>query len=88
MIRKMTFGLIAIAAIGAFAFTNPKASNVNYAIDTKTTTAKWVGKKVTGQHEGGITISKGNIVSDGKTVTGGSFEIEMTYQFTVPFFVC
>lgn len=78
MIKKMTFGLIAIAAIGAFAFTNPKASNVNYSIDTKATTAKWIGKKVTGQHEGSITIAKGNIVSDGKTVTGGSFEIDMT----------
>lgn len=78
MIKKMTFGLIAVAVIGAFAFTTPKASNVNYAIDTKATTAKWVGKKVTGQHEGGISISKGNIVSDGKTVTGGSFEIDMT----------
>ena len=77
MIKKMTFGLIAAAAIGALAFTTPKASNVNYAIDTKATTAKWLGKKVTGQHEGGISISKGNIVSDGKTVTGGSFEIDM-----------
>lgn len=78
MIKKMTFGLIAVAVIGAFAFTTPKASNVNYAIDTKATTAKWVGKKVTGQHEGGISISKGNIISDGKTLTGGSFEIDMT----------
>lgn len=78
MIKKLTFGLITAAVIGAFAFTTPKASSVNYAIDTKATTAKWVGKKVAGQHEGGITISKGNILSDGKTVTGGSFEIDMT----------
>lgn len=78
MIRKMTFGLIAAAAIGAFAFTTPKASSVNYAIDTKATTATWLAKKVTGQHEGGIAISKGNIVSDGKNITGGTFEIDMT----------
>ena len=78
MIKKMTFGLIAVAAIGAFAFTTPKASNVNYSIDTKATTATWLAKKVTGQHEGGVAISKGSIVSDGKSITGGSFEIDMT----------
>jgi polyisoprenoid-binding protein YceI len=78
MIKKMTFGLIAAAAIGAFAFTTPKASSVNYSIDTKATTASWLAKKVTGQHEGGVAISKGNIVSDGKNITGGSFEIDMT----------
>lgn len=77
MIRKMTFGLIAIVAIGAFAFTNPKASSVNYAVDTKASTATWLAKKVTGQHTGGINISKGNIISDGKTITGGTFEIDM-----------
>jgi len=78
MIKKMTFSLIAVAAIGAFAFTSPKASNVNYSIDTKASTASWLAKKVTGQHEGGVAISKGNIVSDGKNITGGSFEIDMT----------
>ncbi|MBL0330633.1 MAG: YceI family protein [Bacteroidetes bacterium] len=78
MIRKMTFGLIAAAAIGAFAFTTPKASSVNYSIDTKASTATWLAKKVTGQHEGGVAISKGNIVSDGKNITGGTFEIDMT----------
>ena len=78
MIRKMTFGLIVAATIGAFAFTVPKTKTVNYTIDTKTTTATWLAKKVTGQHEGGVSISKGNIISDGKTITGGSFEIDMT----------
>ncbi len=78
MIKKMTFGLLAVAALGAFAFTSPKAKNVNYAIDTKSTTAAWVGRKVTGEHAGGITISKGNITSDGKSITGGTFEIDMT----------
>ncbi len=77
MIRKMTFGLIAAVAIGAFAFTTPKASTVNYTIDTKATTATWLAKKITGQHTGAISISKGTIVSDGKIVTGGTFEIDM-----------
>ena len=74
----MTFGLIVVATIGAFAFTAPKTKTVNYTIDTKATTATWLAKKVTGQHTGGVSISKGTIVSDGKTITGGSFEIDMT----------
>lgn len=74
----MTFGLIVAATIGAFAFTTPKAKTVNYSIDTKATTATWLAKKVTGQHTGGITISKGNLVSDGKTITSGTFEFDMT----------
>lgn len=74
----MTFGLIVAATIGAFAFTAPKTKTVNYTIDTKSTTATWLAKKVTGQHTGGVSISKGTIVSDGKNITGGTFEIDMT----------
>ncbi len=74
MIRKFTFALIAAAAIGASAF---MAKPVNYTIDSKTSTATWVGRKVTGEHTGGIAITKGNIVSDGKSITGGTFEIDM-----------
>lgn len=78
MIRKMTFGLIVVATIGAFAFIAPKTKTVNYTIDSKATTATWLAKKVTGQHEGGVSISQGSIVSDGKSITGGSFVIDMT----------
>jgi len=77
MIKKLTFGLIAAAAIGTFAFTTPKAKTVNYSIDTKLTTSTWLAKKVTGQHTGGISISKVSIISDGKKITGGSFEFNM-----------
>ena len=78
MIRKITMSLVAAAAVTAFAFTAPKSKTINYVIDTKATTATWVGKKVTGQHTGGITISKGNVMSDGKNITGGTIEFDMT----------
>lgn len=78
MIKKITSVFIAAAAIGAFAFTTPKAKTVNYTLDTKATSATWLAKKVTGQHNGAITISKGTVTSDGKRLTGASFEFDMT----------
>lgn len=77
--NKITMGLIAAVAATAFAFTTPepKKGGITYELDAKTTTATWLGKKITGQHTGGINISKGSILSDGKTITGGSFEFDM-----------
>ncbi|MCW3105286.1 MAG: YceI family protein [Bacteroidetes bacterium] len=78
MIRKITMGFIAAAAVTAFAFTTAKKGSTTYNVDTKSTTATWVGKKVTGEHTGGISVSKGNIISDGKNITGGTLEFDMT----------
>ncbi len=77
MIRKITMSLVAAAAVTAFAFTAPKSKTTTYTIDTKATTATWVGKKVTGQHTGNINITKGNVISDGKNITGGTIEFDM-----------
>ena len=78
MINKITMSFMAVAAYTAFAFTSIHVKkNINYNVDTKATTATWLGKKVTGQHSGTIAVSKGTIMSDGKTITGGSFEFDM-----------
>jgi polyisoprenoid-binding protein YceI len=39
---------------------------------------KWTGYKVTGQHEGTISLKKGTLMFDGKTLTGGKFVMDMT----------
>lgn len=85
MKHEIKLSLIAATVLTAFAFTAPaeKSSGFlggkesNYSVDTKNTTATWTGKKVAGQHTGGIIISKGTIISDGKTITGGTFEFDM-----------
>lgn len=77
MITKIKMSFIALAGVTAFAFTTTQKKDINYSIDTKSTTATWIGRKVTGEHTGGITISKGNIVSDGKAITGGTIEFDM-----------
>lgn len=79
MIKKITIGFIAAAAVTAFAFTPPavKKAATTYTVDTKSTIATWLGKKVTGQHTGNISISKGTVTGDGKNITGGTIEFDM-----------
>jgi len=49
-----------------------------YRIDAEKSKLTWVGKKVTGQHSGGITLAEGSFTVKSKKVTGGSFVIDMT----------
>ncbi len=64
-----------IFAFLAMAFT---AGTTEYKVDAKQSKVVWLGKKVTGEHTGGISIADGKLISDGKTFTGGSFNIDMT----------
>ncbi|MEO6903218.1 MAG: YceI family protein [Bacteroidia bacterium] len=77
--NKITMSILAIAAITALSFTTAKKvfKENTYNLDSKSTSAIWVGKKVTGEHTGTINISKGMIMGNGKTITGGNFEFDM-----------
>ncbi len=46
-------------------------------LDTTKSSLKWLGKKVTGQHDGTIAIKSGSLDLDKSKITGGSFEIDM-----------
>jgi polyisoprenoid-binding protein YceI len=50
----------------------------NKKIDASTSTVNWVGKKVTGQHEGTVNLKDGALVFAGKKLTGGTFTVDMT----------
>jgi len=39
---------------------------------------EWMGKKVTGQHNGTVDLGKGDLYVDGGKLTGGSFEIDFS----------
>jgi polyisoprenoid-binding protein YceI len=74
--KKVNFlGTLITAVALAFAFTTAK---IDYTVDKQQSKVSWLGKKVTGEHKGGISIASGKLTSDGKTVTGGSFDIDMT----------
>ncbi|MBT8244397.1 YceI family protein [Winogradskyella sp.] len=64
----------AILALSFFSFT----AMIDKKVNTEQSIVKWVGKKVTGQHEGTIKLESGSLQFDGKTLTGGNFIIDMT----------
>lgn len=48
-------------------------------VNTEASTVEWLGKKVTGQHNGTIQLKDGSLSMDDKGIlTGGSFTIDMT----------
>ncbi|TDQ10299.1 YceI family protein [Pedobacter metabolipauper] len=65
--------LLIVAATSAF-----KAKPVSYKVDTEKSTLTWVGKKLTGSHNGTIDLQSGELLFDGKKLTGGNFAINMT----------
>ncbi|WP_443944590.1 YceI family protein [Pedobacter sp. AW1-32] len=68
------FLLVAVVALSAFK--NP-TKPVTYTVDVAKSTVTWIGKKVTGSHNGTIALKSGSINVDGKNVTGGTFVIDM-----------
>jgi polyisoprenoid-binding protein YceI len=48
-----------------------------YKVDTKASSLHWIGRKVTGEHDGTLKISNGSLQWDGKQLKGGSFDIDM-----------
>lgn len=47
-------------------------------VEVKKSSITWLGKKVTGQHEGTIALKSGYFMMDGESITGGEFVIDMT----------
>lgn len=69
---------IAIALLVAFGTVNAQTKKV----DAAKSTISWVGKKVTGQHEGTVNLKEGNLIYKGKKVVGGNFTVDMTSMTT------
>ncbi len=70
--------LMSLLLLGAtstmFAATPPFAGE----IDVEKSTVVWVGKKVTGKHNGTIKLKEGSVQMADDKLTGGSFVIDMT----------
>lgn len=64
---------LALVALVSFATTAQTKK-----VDAAKSTINWVGKKVTGAHEGTIAIKEGNLVFKGKKVVNGNFIVDMT----------
>jgi polyisoprenoid-binding protein YceI len=75
MKKHLTMVLTAAAVIGFFAFTKPATNS--YKVNTNESTINWLGKKVTGQHNGTVAVSGGTFVLEGKNIKSGTFTIDM-----------
>ncbi|HEX9151374.1 MAG TPA: YceI family protein [Flavobacterium sp.] len=47
-------------------------------VDASKSAISWVGKKVTGQHNGTVAIKSGSLAFKGKKLAGGTFVVDMT----------
>lgn len=74
MLSKLGLGVLAIVAM---AFTN-KLEDGNYEVSLKQSKVEWVGKKVTGQHNGTVNIKSGSLVVKDGMLKGGEFVMDMT----------
>lgn len=68
---------IAVALFAIVTFTTATAQKTT-KVDVTKSTINWVGKKVTGKHEGTVNLKDGALVFDGKKLVGGNFTVDMT----------
>jgi polyisoprenoid-binding protein YceI len=74
-IHFLTLALLSTFVL-ATAFNGKKAETLK--VNTAKTTLKWLATKVTGKHDGTVKLASGSLMSNGKQITGGSFDIDMT----------
>jgi polyisoprenoid-binding protein YceI len=60
------------------AFVAPGFKTDTFKVDVQKSALTWVGKKVTGSHNGTINIQSGILQFNGKKLSGGNFVIDMT----------
>ncbi|MQP24159.1 YceI family protein [Flavobacterium sp. LMO8] len=65
-------------ALALVAFVSFAANAQSKKVDVSKSKINWVGKKVTGAHEGTIALKEGAIVFKGKKVVNGNFTVDMT----------
>lgn len=73
---KISSMFLVAAVVALSAFKNP-TKPVNYTVDASKSSITWIGKKVTGSHNGTIALQSGTLAVNGKSVTGGNFTIDM-----------
>lgn len=53
-------------------------TGIAYALDASKTSVKWIGTKVTGQHNGTIKVKEGKLTAQNNELVGGEFVVDMT----------
>jgi polyisoprenoid-binding protein YceI len=76
MKKKFVLVALSIVAIGYSAIAGNDGKST-MTVSSEESKVVWVGKKVTGQHTGEISVAFGDLRFDGDELLGGSFEIDM-----------
>lgn len=75
--QKLILSLLLISSISLTAFAH--VPNDGYVkVNSAASSITWIGKKVTGQHNGSIAIQDGTLQFKKGALVGGSFSIDMT----------
>lgn len=69
-LKSIALALVALVTLSTTAQTKK--------IDASKSSINWVGKKVTGSHEGTINLHEGALIFKGKKLVGGNFTVNMT----------
>ncbi|MDR6786353.1 polyisoprenoid-binding protein YceI [Pedobacter africanus] len=75
---KLTSFALLLTVIVSSAFIAPVLKPVTYKVDLEKSSISWLGKKLTGSHNGSIDLQSGSLLFDGKKLSGGNFVINMT----------
>ncbi len=73
--KMKNFKTIAVALLIAFGTMNVSAQTEK--IDASKSKLTWVGKKVTGQHDGTVALQSGNLIFKDQKLTGGTFTVNL-----------
>jgi polyisoprenoid-binding protein YceI len=68
--------IFSVAAIAAMSF--KPSDTKNYVFDVKNSSIHWLGKKVTGQHDGGVNLKSGEITLAGEELKAAKFVVDLT----------
>ena len=75
--KTQIFTLATALFLGTAAIASNPPATTTFSVDTKESKVFWTGKKVSGEHTGDLSISKGQVIMDGERLTGGSFVFDM-----------
>jgi len=76
--KKIFIALFALSLPAMMVAHNRDKGKTTYKVDAANSSVAWKGYKVTGEHEGFISIASGVIHMDGDKLEGGEFTIDMS----------
>lgn len=73
--KTLLVAFLSIASLTAFSAEKPLATN--FKVDAASTSIAWLGKKITGQHDGKISAKSGSLSFVGDQLTAGEVVVDM-----------